>query len=99
MAEDPLVLHTVRLDMVVGMVDLMDQALTDAARVPPNTLVLYGTHDGIIPQRPREMFLAALEPGVDVRVYSDGYHMLLRDLNAAAVIADITAWLERRTIP
>lgn len=99
MAEDPLVLHTVRLDMVIGIVDLMDQALSGAARVPTNALVLYGAQDGIIPRRPREMFLAALDPGVDVRVYSEGYHMLLRDLHAAAVVADITAWLEQRVSP
>lgn len=96
MAQDPLVLHTVRLDMVVGLVDLMDQALSGAGRVPPGTLVLYGARDGIIPPRAREQFRAGLDPGVDVRVYAEGYHMLLRDRQADRVIADVADWLERR---
>ena len=96
LARDPLVLHTVRLDMVVGMVDLMDQALRNAPRVDDSMLVLYGARDGVIPRAARDLFLSGLGPDVPVRQYSAGYHMLLRDLSADVVVQDVLAWMQAR---
>ena len=31
---------------------------------------------------------------IRIAIYKDGYHMLLRDLHGAVVIADIEAWIK-----
>jgi acylglycerol lipase len=61
-------------------------------------LLLYGEHDEIIPPDPTCKLLASLSNGGDRRwravLYPEGYHMLLRDLQAVAVYRDILAWLD-----
>lgn len=93
MGRDPLVLHTVRLDTVGALVALMDAALDNASALRPPALVVHGARDGIIPGHAREELVRRLDPRVDVRRYPDGYHMLLRDLNAQVVIDDILLWV------
>lgn len=93
---DPLVIKGNRVDALWGVTNLMDLAMTTAARLPGPTLVLYGEHDEIIPNG---AFCALVDripaERQDIRVvlYREGWHMLTRDLQGARVMADIAAWL------
>lgn len=96
---DPLVIKETRVDALWGVTNLMDLAMTKAARLPGPTLVLYGEHDEIIPDG---AFCALVDripaERQDIRVvlYREGWHMLTRDLQGARVMADIAAWLHRQ---
>ena len=95
LGRDPLVIKQTRVDSVYGLVDLMDAALAAAPRVDDRALVLYGERDELVPAEAVQRLLARLP--VDSRdrrrvaLYSDGYHMLLRDLQAEAVWNDVAA--------
>ncbi len=105
LGQDPMVLKGARVDMVDGLVDLMDDALAAAPRLEAPTLVLYGAHDQVIPRPPIAEFVAHLpsDPGRRRRLayYAEGYHLLLRDLNAATVAGDVASWILDRgaTLP
>ncbi len=97
LAADPLEIKATRVDAIEGLVDLMDLALASAPKLRPPLLMLYGAHDQLIPAEPVRMFLAALPPATDagsrVAFYRDGYHMLLRDLEAPLVTHDVESWI------
>jgi acylglycerol lipase len=96
LSRDPLFIKATRVDAIHGLVNLMDEA---ALARPTGTplLLLYGVKDEVIPKMPVERFVETLKvtPGVDMRVavYSQGWHMLLRDLQAEIVWRDIAAWI------
>jgi len=95
LSRDPLVIKETRVDAIHGLVDLMDAAKADTARLPVAVLLLYGEKDQVIPPDPIWDSVAALPRlGRDQRaaLYPEGWHMLLRDLQAARVIDDIAAW-------
>ncbi len=93
LGKDPLVIKETRIDAVYGLVDLMDAAFDAAARIAVPTLVLYGEHDQLVPKGPTFAMLARLKAPHRVAIYPNGYHMLLRDLDAAVVRADVAAWV------
>jgi acylglycerol lipase len=97
LGRDPLVIKATRIDAIAGLADLMDQALAAAPRLEVPMLLLYGTHDEIVPENPTRLFIAGLRPAesADARValYDHGYHLLLRDLEAHIVLADIESWI------
>jgi acylglycerol lipase len=94
---DPLVIKKTRTDMLTGVVDLMSAALARAPRLTVPTLILYGETDEIVPRDAVAEFVARLPAGArrnqHIALYSKGYHLLLRDLQAATVLADIGAWM------
>ena len=93
LSADPLVIKETRIGTIDGLVDLMDDALAASDRVTLPVLVLYGARDEIIPKAPTRRMLAAMPTNArKVAVYDDGYHMLLRDLQAEIVHRDIAAW-------
>ncbi|MQA66612.1 MAG: alpha/beta hydrolase [Alphaproteobacteria bacterium] len=94
LARDPLIIKSTRMDSIWGLVNLMDTALAATARVDVPVLLLYGTRDEIIPEEPTRLAIARLLRNGKARAafYDSGYHMLLRDLNAAVPIADAAAW-------
>lgn len=96
LSRDPLVIKETRIDAIHGLVDLMDVA-AEAKPVGLPVLLLYGAKDQVIPKQPVEKFATELRatPGVNVRiaVYDNGWHMLLRDLQAEAVWRDIATWI------
>jgi len=95
-AHDPHILRAVRIDMIHGVVDLMDHALQRIPSLPPATLVLYGERDDIIPHAAAcALFdrLGDADPGIALRLYPAGYHYLTRDRQRGRTIADIRAWL------
>ena len=91
---DPLIIKETRVDTIAGLVDLMDAARTAAPVIDASLLVLYGARDEIIPKQATVTMLCTLAAPHRVVVYGDGYHMLLRDLQAAVVHRDVVAWIE-----
>ncbi|WP_165982392.1 alpha/beta fold hydrolase [Dankookia rubra] len=100
-SRDPLTAKEFRVDLVYGLVDLMDQALDAATRFAPRALVLYGAKDRIVPPDPLRRLLATMPASPDRRVayYREGHHLLLRDRGRAVVIGDILAWLDQPGAP
>jgi alpha-beta hydrolase superfamily lysophospholipase len=99
-----MVLRNARLDMAWGLFLAMDDGLAAAPRVALPTLILFGARDPLVPGGPARALIDALPPAGPERrrvaVYADGWHMLLRDLDAARVDADVAAWiLTRRSDP
>jgi alpha-beta hydrolase superfamily lysophospholipase len=103
LGRDPLVIKATRVDTIKGLVDLMDEALAAAPYLRAPTLLLYGAHDEVIPPGPIRQFVAGLpKVGADecrLAYYANGYHMLLRDLEAPTVMTDIESWIGDRTAP
>lgn len=91
---DPLVIKGARIDTIRGLVDLMDAAIEAAPRLRLPALVLYGVRDELIPGEPTWDAIRALpaDAGHRAAVYRGGWHMLLRDLGAEAVLNDVLAW-------
>lgn len=91
---DPKVIKGARVDTIKGLVDAMDAAIAAAPRLKTPSLILYGSRDELVPQRPTFDAVRALpkDAGHRLAVYRTGWHLLLRDLNAQAVWDDIVAW-------
>ncbi|WP_135468182.1 alpha/beta fold hydrolase [Crenalkalicoccus roseus] len=100
-SRDPLTAKEFRVDLVYGLVNLMDDALEAAPRFRGPALVLYGGRDRIVPERPVRRLLAALPQGGAVRLafYPQGHHLLLRDSGRATVARDILAWMAGQEAP
>lgn len=94
---DPLVQKYNRIDTVYGLVNLMDDAQAAAPRFGATALILYGSNEQLIPKGPVDTFLKNLPADAAQRqrlaVYPQGYHMLLRDLDADTVRRDVLAWI------
>jgi alpha-beta hydrolase superfamily lysophospholipase len=103
LARDPLVIKETRVDAIYGLVNLMDLAYEAAPRLRGRALVLYGSREDIMPGGAVVAMLRRL-PADDARrpriaLYPKGYHMLLRDLDAATVRNDIVAWIADPAAP
>jgi acylglycerol lipase len=94
LGRDSNMVFATRLDAVYGLVNLMESAFKSATKVPPHTLVLYGTKDQIIPRPSVERTMARLPSNIQSVEYPEGYHMLTRDLQAQRVWSDISAFIE-----
>jgi alpha-beta hydrolase superfamily lysophospholipase len=93
--DDPLVIHKVRVDMLAGVSDLMDEVTVAPRSFAVPTLILYGARDEIIPVNALCSWAASLDATSPWRLvlYPKGWHMLLRDLDAPTVRSDLSAWL------
>ncbi len=91
--EDPLFLKTNRIDQVYGVVSLMERAHERAGDLPPNTFLLYGAKDEVIPPAGMARTATELPSHVRTAFYENGYHMLMRDLQAEVVWADQLAFM------
>ncbi|WP_370152676.1 alpha/beta fold hydrolase [Ferrovibrio sp.] len=96
LSRDPQVIKATRVDAIHGLVDLMDMAAASRPAGLP-VLLLYGAKDEIIPRQPVARYVDALRSdapaGLRIAVYPEGWHMLLRDLQAETVWRDIAAWI------
>lgn len=104
LGRDPLIIKKSRIDAINGLANLMDAAYAAAGRFDRNMLLLYGAKDEIIPPRPmidvfRQRINNRFAHPQRLLIYADGYHMLLRDLQAEVVWADIMAWLNEPAGP
>ena len=97
LGRDLLVIKATRVDAIYGLTNLMDRALELSARLKGPALILYGQKDEIIPRKPTQIMLdrlpAAVSGGPRLAVYEDGFHMLLRDLQAETLWWDIAHWI------
>ncbi|WP_252509735.1 alpha/beta hydrolase [Thalassospira sp. TSL5-1] len=104
LARDPNMLSSVRVDMVAGLANLMDEARMRARDVQVPALIMMGRHDQVIPPDVMAAFARDIaehdrhgnvdKGSATICVYDNGYHMLLRDLNGPNVIADMAAWVK-----
>lgn len=96
-ARDPHILRAIRVDMIHGVVNVMERALERIPLLPPDTLLQYGERDDIIPRAAAcALFdrLDGADPEIALRLYPEGYHYLTRDRQRGRTIADIRAWLD-----
>lgn len=97
LGRDPLVIKETRIDAMYGLTNLMDAALNAASELDIPALILYGEKDEVIPRKPTEEMLARMPAAAKsqrtVIFYGQGYHMLMRDLQAKAVWKDIAGWV------
>ncbi|HEY5609050.1 MAG TPA: lysophospholipase [Alphaproteobacteria bacterium] len=100
-ALDPLVIKETRIGTIWGLVDTMDNAFDAARRLKGRVLVLYGDNDQVVPDKPVYEMLREIPPSAALKValYADGYHMLLRDLNAAPRLEDVASWIADPNAP
>jgi alpha-beta hydrolase superfamily lysophospholipase len=101
LARDPLFQHSARADQVYGLVNLMDEARRAPAHLPgpPPILFMYGAHDQVIPAAPTNATIAALGAHADVHKDDDGYHMLLRDIDAESQWQIVADWVKKDAHP
>ena len=101
LGRDPLIIKKTRVEAIYGLTDLMDAAFDSADQLRANTLILYGENDEIIPKKPTydflRRFLSSDRERKTVAFYPQGYHMLLRDLQASIAWEDIAAWINLGT--
>ena len=97
LSRDPLIIKETRIDTIKGLVDLMDMALDAAPGVTKPMLLLYGARDEIVPQAPTRLWIGHLPNATrmtrQIGWYAEGYHMLLRDLEAPLVMRDVDSWI------
>jgi len=91
---DPLFLKGTRTDAIYGLVDLMEDAYESGPRVGEAPLLLvYGGRDQIIPNVATETVTSAFPANAGIKFYPGGYHMILRDLEAAPRWDDVAGWV------
>lgn len=95
LARDPLLIGPTRLEVVAGVVALMDAAARRADRIRLPALLLYGRHDPVVPPLAVQRLAAALRGPVRLHAL-DGYHLLLRGRAADISAARILGWLARQ---
>lgn len=92
---DPLGIRTNKIEQVHGVVTLMENAHRAAPKLPTDTpmLLTYGAKDIVIPKNGVRRTAKRLPDHVRTAYYPDGYHMLLRDLQAETVFEDVLSFL------
>ncbi|RED46126.1 alpha/beta hydrolase [Aestuariispira insulae] len=102
LGRDPLIIKRTRIDAAWGLLNLMTDAHDAGARLDKPTLILFGLKEELIPEQARQGFLAKLPASNGkswaLREYEDGYHMLMRDLNAEPVWQDIADFILDDTV-
>ncbi len=97
LGRDPLFIKETRMDAVYGLVNLMDGALEAAPNVGLPALLLYGEKDELIPAVPTLELWRNLPQSTRRQhrpaLYANGWHLLLRDLEAEVVRRDVASWL------
>lgn len=96
---DPNMIWETRIDAVYGLVNLMQRAADRSANLNGDVLLLYGAHDQIIPRHSAIAAAQRLPPSARTAYYENGYHWLLRDLQAPVVYEDILAFLRDPDAP
>lgn len=96
---DPHMIWTTRIDAVYGLVGLMEDASERAPNLQGDVLFLYGAHDQIIPRASALATARKLPRNVRTAYYPNGYHWLLRDLQAPVVYQDILTYLDDPSAP
>ena len=101
MLKDPLILRYPRFDLGYGLVEAMDVGKAAAAKISKPYLMQHGLRDRLVPIEPVRSTIAVMPRRSDSHIafYRNGYHMLLRDKDAALVAGDIAWWLDHKEGP
>lgn len=94
---DPLVIKRTRMDSVHGLVDLMDLAQERALVLDEPLLLLVGEKDELVPGEAMELFWSRLPDDAEGQrraTYTEGWHLLFKDLQAETVIEDVATWVK-----
>ncbi len=101
-ARDPLFIKNTRIDSIYGLTNLMDDALASPPKIKVPTLYLYGQKDQIIPKPPTRAAVNAFQRDdahLRVAYYANGWHIVLRDKQAEAVLKDVAAFIDNPAAP
>ena len=92
---NPLMIRQNKIEQVHGVVALMENAHKAAPKMPADipTLLTYGARDIVIPEKGFRRTSKTLPLHVRTAYYPNGYHMILRDLQAEIVFEDVLAFL------
>lgn len=92
---DPLGIRENKIEQVHGVISIMETAHKAAPNLPENIpmLLTYGAKDIVIPENGVRRTAKVMSPHVRTAYYPDGYHMLLRDLQAETVFEDVLTFL------
>lgn len=92
---DPNMIRENKIEQVHGVVTLMENAHKAAPNLSKDvpTLVTYGAKDIVIPKKGFKRTVKQMPAHVRTAYYDRGYHMLMRDLQAETVHADVLAFL------
>ena len=97
LGKDPLVIKETRIDVLYGLSNLMDKAFDSAEHIKSKLLLMSGNKDEVVPQKAVFSFYKHLplrsQGQQRLIIYEQGYHMLLRDLQAEIVLQDIVEWI------
>ena len=100
LGSDPLIIKETRIDAIYGLTDLMQAAMENSEALSLPALILYGEHDEIITASAFCEMLKKLPGSMTshwrLLLYSNGYHMLSRDLQGEVVIRDMVTWIHDR---
>ncbi|MCR6643794.1 MAG: lysophospholipase [Terricaulis sp.] len=96
---DPRMIWRTRIDAVYGLVNLMAAAADRLGQFAWPGAVSLRAHDQIIPRNAAFAAAARLPETARTAYYENGYHWLLRDLQAEVVYADILAFLADANAP
>ena len=96
-AEDPLVMHQVRMDAYWGLIQLADSASDEADLIRVPTLLLYGDLDTSVPAVGIQRLRERLGPRGDYQTFARGPHLLLQGRRWPRVTAAIKRWAAPRT--
>lgn len=99
--QDPIPLRSNKIEQVHGVVTVMENAHKAASDLPASvpTLLTYGAKDIVIPEPGLRRTAKTLPPHVRTAYYPQGYHMILRDLNAEIVHEDVLTFLRDPKAP
>ncbi len=98
---DPLGIRQNKIEQVHGVITLMENAHKAAPKLSAEIpmLLTYGAKDIVIPERGLKRTAKRLPDHVRTAYYPDGYHMLLRDLQAETVFEDVLTFLRDPQAP
>ena len=99
MGRDPLMIWGARSDTLYGLVNTMQRADDEIGRLRVPTLYMMGAKDEIIPHAPALDAAHRLPPGDRTAYYANGWHLLLRDLQAKNVWEDVAAFVRDPAAP
>ncbi len=86
---DPYYLPNPSSTELMGLIRVMDRAEAAAPGLDLPSLLLYGAKDEVLPKRPMFKVYDRTGGETDSKIYPEGWHMLLRDLQAPNVWRDV----------